>query len=470
MKPVKVAAVAWLTVRAAIRSRMVVSLLAALAAVVVGLPLAVKGDGSAAGLIRVLLDYTLGLAAWLLAVATLWAGCGAIANEIESKSIRLMAVKPVRRHELWLGKWAGLLLLDAALLALSGAVVYGLARRAASSPGLAAGERRALEEELLAGRRRIAPRLESVQDEVRRRYAQAAARPEAVAGLTRQELETELRKRVLGERLTVPPGASREWRLEVPLGRGGPRPVSLRFRLSTMARSRTPVAGEWRIATGDGRELCRVRCARCVGGPYLLNLPRDVWDQMRARAGAARSLPLVVRFTNDPPSASGTALFDFGAPVELLVRESGFAGNLARALLVILCELACVAAVGLTAGAVFSYPVAVFTSLAFLAMTLLSHYFVVASSAEFAAVESGEEEGQAAAWLTTAGAYTARGLDALMRPALEFDPIARLSDGVLVPWPWTGKAVLYLAVVYPGALLAAGAWALRRRELALSGG
>jgi len=37
-----------------------------------------------------------------------------------------VAVKPIARWQIWLGKWLGIISLNAALLALSGASVYGL--------------------------------------------------------------------------------------------------------------------------------------------------------------------------------------------------------------------------------------------------------------------------------------------------------------------------------------------------------
>ena len=56
----------------------------------------------------------------------MWAGCAAVSLEIQERQIHLIVTKPVRRAQIWLGKWLGLLILNAALIAFSGAVVYFL--------------------------------------------------------------------------------------------------------------------------------------------------------------------------------------------------------------------------------------------------------------------------------------------------------------------------------------------------------
>ena len=77
-----VSAIALLTIRTAIRSRVVLSLLTVLLLVTVGLPLTVKGDGTLEGHIQIVIGYTLGMATFLLSISTLWSGCAAVSAEI----------------------------------------------------------------------------------------------------------------------------------------------------------------------------------------------------------------------------------------------------------------------------------------------------------------------------------------------------------------------------------------------------
>ena len=112
-----VLAIARLTLREALRSRIVLLFGLLLAAVVVGLPAILKGDGTPAGLVRMTLGYTLGTAFGLIALATLWTGCALVSGDIATRTLELTRAKPVPAWRLWLGKWLGLLLLDILFLA-----------------------------------------------------------------------------------------------------------------------------------------------------------------------------------------------------------------------------------------------------------------------------------------------------------------------------------------------------------------
>src|SRR5262252_5775805 len=119
-------AITWLTWKAAFRFRLFLVMAVLLLAAVVGLPLLLKDDGTARGFTQILLTYTLSTISALLGLSTLWLACGTLARDIEECQMQIVAVKPIARWQIWLGKWLGLMSLNAALLALSGASVYGL--------------------------------------------------------------------------------------------------------------------------------------------------------------------------------------------------------------------------------------------------------------------------------------------------------------------------------------------------------
>src|SRR5204862_588894 len=93
---------------------------------VVVLPLLIKDDATARGFIQIMLTYTLSVITALLGLATLWLACGTLARDVEECQMQMVAVKPIPRWQIWVGKWLGILSLNAVLLALSGASVYGL--------------------------------------------------------------------------------------------------------------------------------------------------------------------------------------------------------------------------------------------------------------------------------------------------------------------------------------------------------
>src|SRR3954463_5801286 len=119
-------AIATLTWKAAFRFRLFWVLTVLLLGSVVGLPLLLKDDGSARGFTQILLTYTLSVITVLLGFSTLWLACGTLARDIEEAQMQLVAVKPIARWEIWLGKWLGLFALNAALLAVAGGSVFVL--------------------------------------------------------------------------------------------------------------------------------------------------------------------------------------------------------------------------------------------------------------------------------------------------------------------------------------------------------
>src|SRR5215831_21315834 len=119
-------AIAWLTWKAAFRFRLFLVLAVLLLASVVALPLLIKDDGTARGFTQILLTYTLTTITAFLALSTLWLACGTLARDIEDCQMQVVAVKPIPRWQIWLGKWLGIVSLDATLLALAGGCVFGL--------------------------------------------------------------------------------------------------------------------------------------------------------------------------------------------------------------------------------------------------------------------------------------------------------------------------------------------------------
>src|SRR5436190_2623713 len=119
-------AITWLTWKAAFRFRLFLVVAVLLLAGVVGLPLLIKDDGTARGFTQILITYTLSTVTGLLGLSTLWLSCGTLARDIEECQLQMVAVKPVARWQIWLGKWLGIMSLNAALLAISGASIFGL--------------------------------------------------------------------------------------------------------------------------------------------------------------------------------------------------------------------------------------------------------------------------------------------------------------------------------------------------------
>src|SRR5512141_449039 len=139
-----------LTWKAAFRFRLFLVVAVLLLVSVVGLPLLIKDDGTARGFTQILLTYTLSVITALLGLSTLWLSCGTLARDIEECQMQVVATKPIARWQIWLGKWLGIISLNAVLLALSGTSIFALLQYRATH--LPPDQQRILRNEVLIAR------------------------------------------------------------------------------------------------------------------------------------------------------------------------------------------------------------------------------------------------------------------------------------------------------------------------------
>src|SRR5438477_2308282 len=206
-------AIAGLTWKAAFRFRLFIVLAVLLLASVVALPVLIKDDGTARGFTQILLTYTLTTITALLGLSTLWLACGTLARDIEECQLQVVAVKPIARWQIWLGKWLGIMSLNAALLGISGLSVYVLLQWRATK--LPAEERAILKNEILVARGSAKPETknEEIEQLTQQRLKEALEKgpvgiednPEA-RKLLFEQLERQIREQMKAPFEQVPPG------------------------------------------------------------------------------------------------------------------------------------------------------------------------------------------------------------------------------------------------------------------------
>lgn len=460
MSAKRIVAVAGLTVRRTIKSRVALAALLLLAVVIVGLPFTIKGDGTLAGQVRVLLHYTLGTAMTVAGAITLWIASGSVSNEIETRTAHMLLVKPVRRWEVWAGKWLGLLGFNAGVVALSGIAVYGFLVLNLRNHAGSVAEMAAVREGILVARRPYRPAPEDLSADVEARFAWLQQQGAVSQGTCPVELRRELEKEILMRRAAVLPSESRAWRVDLSSARfRDTGRLQLRFRLAASVLVWLPVSGTWEISPPDGRPFATFPVENCSGGNHVIDLPNDLLRDPGA---------WTVRFVNGRKGQSGAAVFDMESPLEVLVSNGSFEANMLRALLIALSCLALLAALGLGTSALFSSPVSGFVACAILVMAFSSHFFSFASQDPHADDHhSCEHEQKAPSVLLVASQHLARTLDVIVAPAMGHGAFSKLADGVLVSWQQVGRASGVLMIVYPAVIGLLACVCLNRREAAL---
>jgi len=268
----RIFAITWLTWKAALRFKLFVVIAALLILAVVGLPLVIKDDGTARGFTQIILTYTLSAITGLLGFSTLWLSCGTLARDIEECQIQVVVTKPVARWQIWLGKWLGLVTLNAALLAISGACVYGLLQWRATK--LPAAEQEKLRSEVLVARGSAKERSYKAEiDSVASQMLQDRLKknPELASSVDLAQVKTNIVEQVKAELQELPPGyTSRPWKIGLGFAKNFLHDKPLQLRVQFKAADKSP-SGRWAIPnqkTSGKARRCTSRRTRSMNSRF----------------------------------------------------------------------------------------------------------------------------------------------------------------------------------------------------------
>jgi hypothetical protein len=465
-------AIVTLTWKAAFRFRLFWVLAGLLLCSVVLLPLLIKDDGTARGFIQITLTYTLSVVTTLLGFSTLWLACGTLARDIEDCSMQMVVVKPIARWQVWLGKWLGILLLNASLLALSGAGIYGLLQwrtakleralaqaRAAKDGKLAAhlaAQVGILRNEIFVARGSLKEPMPDIEGDVERQMAKLPNKE----SLTPEQFEAtraQFRERITALQQVVPPNHLRRWTIDLGLRRHLLRdqPLFLRVKFHAAQTNETGTyLGLWQVGPPESGRIRSMPQSLAANTFHEMTLPPNLFDD------GGR---LTIDFEN---RNNVTLIFPLQDGLEVLYREGGFGLNFARGLGVIWCWLALLAALGLASASLLSFPVAAFFSVCLLIVALSSG--TLASVVQEGTVLGTDHEGG-----PTSGSAVDfvlipffRAILSVVNLAQQFSPVDALSTGRSITWTQLGRAFGQVVVLLGGALAVAGIACLARRELA----
>lgn len=462
-------AIAGLSLRSAIRSKLVICLVVVLLAGQIAIPWIVRADGTLTGQIKVSLIYSLGFAAVVLALATLWAACRLIADEIDGRQIHHVVVKPVRRFQIWMGKWLGLLALNAVLLGCAGLYIYGSVLWSMRSDPAPDTEKSEVWNTVLTARTSLAPRNELTGDTVHAVLDRLVLDGHIPEDAPHDEAYTRVKRSMQRARSTVQPGESIRWVFDMPpngarlFRRSATTSATLQFHLTPYAVERQPITGRWFFGTEQNPRFYSVPVHNHVERTHRLVVPLS--------PESIGTGPIIVEFVNGDDAVSHRAVFRLDRNVEMLFNQGGFGGNLLRALIILFCKIALLAALGLCVSAMFSFPVASFSAVSAMFIALLVHYLAMTSTHT---VGCGHDHGHGhggggSEWLLHVGENVGKALELAMEPVMRVKTLEPLANGLLIARRETGRAVAIMLILYPGLLgLAAGA-VLNARELGSPG-
>jgi hypothetical protein len=422
------------------------------------------------------LEYTFALAACM----TLLLACGTVAFEIRDRHIWHVMSKPVGHAQYLIGKWLGIVLLNASLLAVAGVSVFlyiQYLRTTNVSTGLAADEDRFIvAQEVLAARETASPILE-VPDEA----AIAAEIEEVIANdstfstfgekgmlpQVRWRLRRDLLEKIEMQQRTIPPSrkgvpGERTFHFEgLQRARTGTTPLTLNYQfIIRMADEHERYVAGF-IFNDDPEDVLLVEYIPTV--PQVLRLPPTI-----IREDGTLSITIQNFFQPPPGRHYGQLFFEKGS-VELLYRVGGF-----EAMLILLIKLGVLAGLGVFFATFLNFPVACLSAFTvfvagqmapFLADSLTMYFPDRADKVDWGNV------GQVIKWGFESGIRgLAQGMVFMLGAFGDYHPVSSLVEGRNIAWRVVGSSLLRLEVIWGGITLVLGWLVLRSRQLAIYSG
>ena len=444
MRPVL--AIATLTIREALRSRLVLLLIVLILAVAFGMPHILKGDGTPASLVRMTISYTLGTTIGLIALASLWTSCGLVAREISRHTLPLVRVKPVLTWQIWLGKWIGQLALILPALVITylatGVTVF---RQLSRDPEVAAG--------MIHAREIVKPQLLSLQQQLR--YILAQSPPTERTPREEREYRRHLRKELPYHSAALSSGQTWNWKFRLKTPPSPDRPMWLRLRFETDAFTRPAIKAQ-----------CRLQGVQTNGEiEFILDdFPSRIIEIPLDAAPFQGDTDLNLIITHSGGEDAGPLVIQPRQHIELLVPKMGILSNILRSLLVNLSILGFLAALGTACGTAFSFPVAAFCSSALLVAALVSNFVISDPDAleELADIENPSPLQKITIPLA---AGTAQAMTAAARPILSPEPLRQLAAAEIVENQRLRALILQNLLAYPILFCLLSSLALAGKEM-----
>lgn len=406
-----------------------------------------QGDGSVSGRVQSFLVYSLTSLGVLLSLLSIFLS-RSLSEELVHRQVLMLMAKPLPRWQYLLGKWLGVVLLDAVLLTLAGAGIHlTVTRYLARQPPLNEYDAGRLRNEVLTARYAApfeVPRDEFKQ-EVDRLYAWNLEEGiyDQRAELDPQAEKELLRKYVDARWRNVPLGDTRVFEFKNILCERR-ADLWLQVRYKAQANAYPP------------DEILRTRWL--AGNPekgtrLYLEDRQDVFERYHTipfpTDAVAEDRTLTITFQNwnhgSTDQFPNIHAFEGDRGLEVLFKVGTFGGNLVRLLALMQCKLMFLTAVALLFATVFSFPVACLCSLT---------VYVLATMRGFLDDAIGFLSSEGASGLYKAVfPWLLKGLYLLIPDFASYSATEMVADGRNVTLMWVLEATLFLVVI--GTTLAA---------------
>lgn len=442
----KVLSIAFMTFKAAVRSRTAVSLAVVILLAVLGIPSVLDSDMNPAQAVNVALFYTLSAVEIILCIAAIWTGAASFSQDIKIKTFHLLRVKPVAAYQIWIGKWLGLVSLFALLL------FFGFAGMFVRIHMLGNGD---LPANASIASRLISPDLPDTDAQIETLVSLARdENGEPLKGKERAAYRREVAMQIPYLSDSISSGQEWNWTFHLPRKVEAGRPLGFRFKFDSDAMSREGIKARCTVTSPDTKKS------------VVFDLPdftsREIEMPLESVNFEGAEV-LELRISHIGEKGVGSIILQPRKGLFLMQPASSLTENMARAFIVSLSVIALVAALGLTLGAFFTLPVAVFCSVALIATVLISNCTIMGESGTHEHYSEDETVLERAELML--GDWIVDTVVFISSPVYRSEPMSKLSSFEYIENPDVARAFCGNFIVIPAVFALISSWVLRRKEL-----
>ena len=374
----RVWAVAVNTIKQAVRLKIVAVFIIMLLVLLPVMGLRMTGDGTLKGREQAFVSYGLSLTALLLAILTIFTAVYTLTNDVKDKQVYTVLTKPIRRFQFVLGKLLGVIVLDAGLLVLFSACIYGIIVFLPSFVKADDAQIAQLRNEFFTARTSLMPALPDISADVNDAYEKLKNAGEVPAGIdenpvARHNYRAEIARRIGLRKRAAAVGEELRWEFDNVRPAEPNQSLFIRFKYDVAVNPEDlQIYSRWLV--GDIRQL---QLGSAVQTP-LYTIDRK--DLIRTTCEFAVSADVVasdgylaLAFFNVPLNDT-VVIFPLEDGLELLYKADSFTANFLRSVLLIFVRLVFLAVLAVFAGSFLSFPVAILLCLAVFTMANMSGF------------------------------------------------------------------------------------------------
>ncbi len=456
MKPIF--AIAHKTLLKAMHDKFFIGVVVFFLLVLPSLPIALYGDGTAEGHIRLYLSYSMYFVIFFLSLLTIFMGCISINEELEKKQMFTVVTKPVYRWQVICGHWLGVTLLAALLLTVGGIINYCGVHYIMSKykDTISEEESIAIRENLLSARAVVEPEQPDMQELLEQRLKQYRIdHPDEQ--IDYEQVQKKLQQELFYAIYCVPQRHEKLFKISG-LDNVTTDTLIVRFKYYTSSKpADATITARWMF--GDPEKVNPVR--------MLSEKTPEVYHTIKIPASTIDSEgTLLIKFMNYDNEYL-TVIFPEKNGFEILYRTHSFGVNFLKAYFLIFCQLAVLSALGVMFSSFLSFPVAVIMTLFVFAIGVQAESVLQilgsVSDSPFTLIELQKEQP------LTFFSITQKILGLFIRLFPQFDkinPVSFIADGRAIPASLLGWTLGILVAAQGTGILLVGSIIFQRKEVA----